>query len=190
MWWNKEAGKAVKNKACAWKRYQANRSNHNYREYVKECDKTAKIIRKVKQNFEKFFSKTVKKNKKLFYEYVNSKNKCKVPVTQIKKSDGDWTASDVEASETLNDYFQSVFTKEEDRDLMYFNDFARLVFLDEIAEPVSYSGPTTVNCINEIDINIDQVKSLLKSLNINKTMGPDKMHVRILRELANEKLHH
>ena len=132
----------------------------------------------------------MKKNKKLFYEYVNSKNKCKVPVTQIKKSDGDWTASDVEASETLNDYFQSVFTKEEDRDLMYFNDFARLVFLDEIAEPVNYSGPTTVNCINEIDINIDQVKSLLKSLNINKTMGPDKMHVRILRELANEKLHH
>ena len=45
MWWNKEAGKAVKNKACAWKRYQANRSNHNYREYVKERDKMAKIIR-------------------------------------------------------------------------------------------------------------------------------------------------
>ena len=186
MWWNKEAGKAVKNKACAWKRYLANKSNHNYREYVKVRNHAAKTIRKIKVKFEKMLGKNAKKNKKLFYKYANSKNKARIPVVQLKKGDEEYTDNDKECSDVLNNYFKSVFNEEGDRDLLFFNDFAKMVFMDEMVEPLHYTGPVEENSVADFEVDINCVLNLLRKQNPHKTMGPDKLHARILKELAEQ----
>ena len=86
----------MKNKTCAWKRCLANKSNHNYRAYVKVRNHAAKTIKKIKVKFEKMLGKNAKKNKKLFYKYANSKNKESIPVEQLKKGDREYTENDKE----------------------------------------------------------------------------------------------
>ena len=52
-----------------------------------------------------------------------------MPVTQLKNNNAEWTKSDNESCELLNDYFKSVFTDEDDQELLFFNDFAKSFFL-------------------------------------------------------------
>ena len=49
-------------------------------------------------------------------------------------------SNDREAAEELNELFQSVFVKEEDKDIIAFKDFARLCFETEVAEPFDFKG--------------------------------------------------
>ena len=186
MWWNKEAGKSVKNKACAWKRYLANKTNQNYREYVKKRDQNSKILRRIKRNFEYFLGKNIKKKRKLFYKYANSKNKSKIPILKLKTNGNRQTETDEETSEVLNDYFHSTFNLETDKDLLYFSDFAKMFFMDEEVEPFNYRGPTSRNVIADIQIEVETVRKALRSLNPHKAMGPDGLHSRILIEVADQ----
>ena len=155
MWWNKETGKAVKNRARVWKRYLGNKSNDNYREYVKVRNQAAKTIRKVKVKFEKMLGRNAKRNKRLFCKYANSKNKARIPSVQLKEGDNEYTENDKECSDVLNNYSKSVFNEEEDRDVLFFNDFAKMVFMDEIVEPLHYTGPVVGNCVADFEVDVN-----------------------------------
>jgi hypothetical protein len=74
--------------------------------------------------------------------------------------------SDFEKVEVLNRFFGSVFT---------------------------YEGESNVTCllktdiqIEDISITVEMVETKLKSLNVNKSMGPDGIHPRVLKELAKQ----
>ena len=61
---------------------------------------------------------------------------------------------DKESSDVLNEYFHSVFNIETDCELLYFNDFAKRVFMDEVEEPFTYRGPLPRSNINDFQIRI------------------------------------
>ena len=55
------------------------------------------------------------------------------------------TINDREAAAELNEFFQSVFVKEEDKDINAFNDFARLCF-----ETFDFKGKIAREVLREV----------------------------------------
>ena len=86
----------------------------------------------------------------------------------MEKDDGTLTQNDGETSEVLNNFFASVFTRE---------DTTRIPDLEERKE----------NCTMEnVQINMEELKKLLTKQKPNKASGPDDIHPRILKEAAEE----
>lgn len=71
-----------------------------------------------------------KKNPKSVYAYLNSKCVIKDTIKALKTLDGSITTNGVEIANSLNDYFVSVFFKEEKQDEVHFADKCVNVCLD------------------------------------------------------------
>ena len=109
----------------------------------------------------------VKANPRDFYRYTNSQKKSAQGIPPLKRRNGDGVAqSDLEKKEEFNRQFTDVFNK---------NEHAQVPFLDRSA-----------SFMDHIVISKDGVTKLLKGLNPSKALGTDKLHPRVLKELATE----
>ncbi|GAB0182292.1 mitochondrial enolase superfamily member 1 [Grus japonensis] len=152
----KEAYRGWKQGQVAWE---------EYRETVRAAREQ---VRKAKALIEISLARDVKDNKKSFYRYISEKRRTRENVGPLWNETGDLVTEDMEKAEVLNDFFASVFTGKclshtaqvtEGRDW-------------EDAEP-----PT---------VGEDQVREHLRNLKVHKSMGPDELHLQVLRELADE----
>ncbi|GAB0202598.1 mitochondrial enolase superfamily member 1 [Grus japonensis] len=165
-WMNKDLLGKVKHKKEAyrgWKQGQV--AWEEYRETVRAARDQ---VRKAKALIEISLARDVKDNKKSFYRYVSDKRRMRENVGPLRNETGDLVTQDMEKAEVLNDFFASVSSGKcsshtgqvtEGRDW-------------ENAEP-----PT---------VGEDQVREYLRNLKVHKAMGPDEMHLRVLRELVDE----
>src|SRR5579872_4471229 len=80
--------------------------------YNRACNMATAACRNVKINYEKSQANNMKTNSKQFYAYVRSKSKVKDSISCIKNKDCTVLTEDSKICEELNDYFSSVFTKE------------------------------------------------------------------------------
>lgn len=183
-WFNVKAKRCVKRKYCAWKRYKETRSYARYQEYVKIRNRVAKSLRKIRKEYEKNLCQKIRRNSKAFYLYVNSKTKSRSNVLRVKDEDGCITGNDLETADELNKFFQSVYVCEDDKELLYFNDFVRCVFDENAPEPLDFAGATSANYVSDVFFTPEDVRKLLLKINPNKAMGPDDIHPRVLKELA------
>ena len=67
--------------------------------------------------WEEDVAKLVKKNVKLFWNYVKATTSTRSSVADLIMKNGEKTRTDQEKAGTLNDFFKSVFKTEDDRDL-------------------------------------------------------------------------
>ena len=116
-------------------------------------------------------AKQAKTNPKKFWQFVNNKTRARPNIPDLFVDEDTptgsnvTTSSDKEKANISNQYFASVFTKE---DALY----------DKVI-------PDRTECkLIDIDINEDMVKKKLLKLKVLQSKGPDGIHPRVLKELA------
>ena len=169
-WLNKKVMRCIKKKYKLYKRYLKTKSGHSYLNYITERNKCCKIIKKAKKEYESKIAKNCKHSPKMFWKYVQEKTKQRTGIAGLIKEDGGLAETDKEKAETLNNFFASVFSKED------------LTNLPQIEES-SRSGN-----INICDLRVTplSVENKLKTLDPYKAQGPDQIPSRVLKELSRE----
>ena len=184
-WLNRNTRMAARRKSFAYKRFRGSRSYYLHREYIKERDKSNRILKKVRREFEKKLYKEVKRNPKALYRYLNSGKQARVPICKLRRRDlGTETGNVKETAEELNNFFHSVFVREDDSDIIAFNGFATQFMNTETEEPFTYKGKVSASTLSTINLTKERVLKALIDLNPNKTPGPDGLHPKVLKEVA------
>ena len=164
--------KASRKKNRAWTRYMETRDPGKHREFTKQRNKVRKMTRKLQRELEKSISKNAKSNPKKFWSYINKRLKTKSGIADlVMKTTGIeevLTNSDKEKAEVLSEFFSSVYTKEPDADIPTLEE-------KHVDRPM-----------DEISITTEEVLKKLQKLKIDKSPGPDAVHPRLLKELAEE----
>ena len=113
LWVNSETLHAVKTKHNSWEKYRISRQDNDYKLYCIARNKATKLIRNVKRMYEQAISSKVKDDAKHFWKYVKSKTSVKSTISQLKNEKGDLVDDSKGKADILNDYFSSVFTRED-----------------------------------------------------------------------------
>ena len=138
--------------------------------YARTSNKVKQLIRRDKRIFEKGIALEAKKNPKKFWSHARRKLKTKSGIAPLLDNPGDKESlryDDKEKADILQRQFFSVFTHENNKD-------------------VPSISPRTSCIIKDLFISEENVKKKLLSLNPNKSCGPDNIHARILKELADD----
>ena len=117
--------------------------------------------------FETVAALHLKSNPKAFYSYMNSNMKIKAAISGIKDSDGNTLFNAEDIANELGNFFESTFVSET---------------LDGM--PIFERENNSSEDIWDIIFTSTDVKFHLERLNVSKSVGPDKIHPKILKALA------
>ena len=116
-WMTGKIKKLIKKRNKAWTRYESQPNYGRHGKYKKLRNKVTKEIRNRRKMFEESLARKIKEEPKAFYSYVRSKTKVKERVGPLVNNNGTITNDKKEMSELLNEFFSSVFTREDRRNI-------------------------------------------------------------------------
>ena len=160
----------IRKKHRCWQRYIETRSEQKFTEYRRLSNQVKNLTKKAKKHKERSIAKEAKCNPKKFWQYVNGKTRIRqgIPDLVYSGEDGEErsTTNDKEKAEVLSSFFTSVLTKENMQDIP--------------------DVPTQkVNAVlKDVKISKHSIRKKILSLNIAKSPGPDRVHPRLLKEIA------
>ncbi|CAM4531595.1 unnamed protein product [Caretta caretta] len=122
-------------------------------------------IRRAKSHLELQLARDVKSNKKGFFRYVGNKKKAKESVGPLLNEGGNLVTEDVEKANVFNAAFASVFT-------------------NKVSSQTAALGNTAWGIGGQPSVEKEVVRDYLEKLDVHKSMGPDALHLRVLKELV------
>ena len=125
-------------------------------------------IKAAKLGYEKRLSENIKSNSKAFWNCVQSKCKTTESVGNLVDEGGVIVSEGTKKATILNEFFTSVFTKENTSKMPTFN---------------NRNNRAT---INSFKITTEVVGKYLKELNASKSQGPDNLHPKLSLETLEE----
>ena len=170
-WMNGKVLRKIKKKYYAYKRFLVTKQGREYEDYIRKRNACSKEIKKSKRKHEENIAKGCKENPTPFWKYVNEKCKTNVGISSLKDEKGNLVTSDEGRAELLNNFFTSVFLKEDKTNLPK-------------VEEGEFSKNKFIGNMNKI--TEEEVEKKLNKLNTKKAQGPDQIPPRILKEIKRE----
>ena len=139
-------------------------------DYTKARNKVRTMVRRAKREFEKGIAAQAKINPKTFCSHTRRNLKTKSGVAPLLANVEDNNSLKFDGAEKANilqKQFSSVYTREPDGDIPTFESL-------------------TESSINNLYVTEEMVREKLKNLNAIKSCGPDEMHPRLIKELAEQ----
>ncbi|CAM4547794.1 unnamed protein product [Caretta caretta] len=162
-WLNGEILADLKHKKEAYKKWKVGHmTREKYKNIARACRNE---IRRAKSHLELQLARDVQSNKKGFFRYVGNKKKAKESVGPLMNEGGNLVTEDVEKANVLNAFFASVFT-------------------NKVSSQTAVLGITTWGIDGQPSVEKEVVRDYLEKLDVHKSMGPDELHPRVLKELA------
>ena len=134
--------------------------------YRKAARAAHEAIRAAKNRFKSKLASNIKNDTKSFYAYVNSRSKARVKVGPLV-GNGNIVSDAVDMADQLNDYFTSVFTRE------------------NLSRIPSIQDNTNAH-LADIQVTPAKVMKKLERLRSDKAAGPDELSPRVLKEVTEE----
>ncbi|CAM4564646.1 unnamed protein product [Lepidochelys olivacea] len=161
-WLNGEILADLKHKKEAYKKWKVGHmTREEYKNIARSCRND---IRRAKSHLELQLARDVKSNKKGFFRYVGNKKKAKESVGPLLNEGGNLVTEDVEKANVLNAFFASVFT-------------------NKVSSQTAALGITKWGRDGQPSVEIEVVRDYLEKLDVHKSMAPDELHPRVLKEL-------
>ena len=164
-WMSQSTLNAIKKKKRLYNKWKKLNRLIDKENYIKARNQATQLCKQDKADYENNLVKKFKENPKLFYSHVRQQQSMKVELSSLDKPGGSKTESDLESATVLNEYFKSVFTKE---DTQYQN----LSMNDKVDDEGS---------IKDISFNRSDIEKLLTELKPDKSPGPDQFHPKLLK---------
>ena len=164
-WWKLDIKHSIKRRNLAHKRAKSSNNPNNRREHVEACRLVKRTIRAAKRQKEASIARFSKTNPKAFFSYINEHRIIKDSIGPLKDSDDVLCTGERSIANVLNKYFNSVYT---DENTNYIPDLP------------NYQGEILEN----IQFTVSEIKTRLDKLNIYKSMGPDEVHPRVLKNCS------
>ena len=111
-WSTRETTKCRRAKVKAWNKFRKLGNEDAYQKYKIKLNKATAANKNAQRNFEKKLATDIKDNCKSFFAYVRSKQRTRDKVGPLKDKCGKIIVDDQQGADLLNEYFCSVFTKE------------------------------------------------------------------------------
>ena len=167
LWMTNKALRAVRHRRRVYRKYK----DASHPAYIKAAKSAHKLIDQAKRKFEELLARKIKDDRKSFFAYARSKSKSSSRIGSLVKDQGQLVTDADEKADTLNDFFASVFTREDESD---------------IPTPVSYFSGNEENKLLDISIDPSEVAAKLSKMKSDKAAGDDNMAPRFLKEISDE----
>ncbi|WAQ99940.1 hypothetical protein MAR_024313 [Mya arenaria] len=151
-WMDYYCVRKVKKKYHAWKRYTYSRT-----------------IRFSKKKYQKSVAESSKTSQKSFWSFVKGETNTRSGIGDLRDKNGNIATEIKDKANILNDFFASVFTREDNSEIPNFEDKLE-----------------KENFISDIIVSPQLVLKHLKALNASKACGPDNCHPFFLKQCAEE----
>ena len=160
--------KQRKEKWRMWTKFKNSGLPRDYDAYKFERNRLNNLIRESKLKYERGLITDMKDNPNLYHGHCRRTLKTKQGVSNVIDGNGKLTETDMETATALNEYYQSVFTRDDPNSL-----------------PPPFPDQTHEQ-LTDVTITTEAVEDILVSLNVNKAAGPDEVENRVLKECAEE----
>ena len=167
-WFNNDIASAVKERKALYKRAKRSQDQNDWDSFKTVCRRVKSLIKVAKRNEEIRVASRCKQSPKEFFSHVNSRKPFKGSIGPLKDPLGRIQVSDLDMTNTLNDYFASVFTLEDTHNMASPTLTHERVEMD------------TISC------TLEEVKERIDKLNIYKSSGPDGFLPRVLKEVRDQ----
>ena len=167
-WLSRDILRAIRRKKRLWRQAKLGLDVEIYKEEEK---RVRKLIKNAKRKFEKDLAEGGGKDgaqKRRFFAYVKKKTKSRPAIGPLKDAEGRVVKEDKPMADILNEYFSSVFTREDTENLPE----ARQEHVEQD--------------LQQVKVTVKKVKDKIRKLRQGSAGGPDGIGTQLLKELESE----
>jgi len=166
-WLTRDIIRALRRKRRIWRKEKDRNLSAEYKEAEK---KVKNLIRNAKRSYERKRASESKDNCHPFYAYLKRRTKTKTSVGPLKDAEGRSVVGNKEMADLLNNYFNSVFSREPD-----------MTGTEEPAQQTRHK-------LEDFNITAEKIRSKVKNLRPASAPGPDGIGAGLLQELQDQVL--